>query len=139
GAGTRPRAGPPPPTAPAAAGARARGPGAARPRRAGRARAGAAAPPRGSGRRCRSGRRSSCQLVSEDVGEPHQRGPRARLHGPERDPEELRDLALGEPAPVGERDHLALPFVQLLEGTVHTPRHPALLGEVARAWLPRRL
>ena len=62
-----------------------------------------------------------------------ERRARARLDRPERDAEELGDLALREPAPVGEGDHLALALGQLLERAVHAPGDPALLGLVAGA------
>ncbi len=68
-----------------------------------------------------------------------ERAARARLHGTERNPERLGDLALREIAPVRERDHLALALRQRLERAVHPPLRPRLLGALVRAGLERRL
>src|SRR5436190_6143907 len=68
-----------------------------------------------------------------------ERRPRARLHGPKRNSELVRDLALGEVAPVGEGDHLALALGQRLERAVDAPLHPRALGALVRAGVERRL
>src|SRR5262249_56432290 len=65
--------------------------------------------------------------------------PRSRLDGPERNPQFLRDLALGEVAPVGEGDHLALALRQGLERAVDAPLDPRPLGTLVRAGLERGL
>ena len=82
-----------------------RGPEAGRPRRASRVRA-PGAPARRPRCRGRRGRRSrgSSQLLVELVGETRERAPGARLHRAERELEPVGDLALREPAPVGELD-----------------------------------
>ena len=48
-------------------------------------------------------------------------------------PSRVGDLALREVAPVGERDHLALPLRKPLERAVHLPLRPRLLGALVRA------
>ena len=74
------------------------------------------------------------ELVGE-VDDPRERAARARLDRAEGDMQKLRDLALGEPAPVRELDHRPLVLGQELDRAVHTPREPRRLGLLGRAVL----
>ncbi len=60
-------------------------------------------------------------------------GARPGLHRSERDAQEVRDLALREPAPVRELDHVPLMRRKLLERAVDAPGRPARLGALGRA------
>src|SRR4051794_40270612 len=103
---------------------RARARAEARLRRASRARCGAELPREGRRPVPRPGRSraaASCQLPLEQVGQARERAARARLHGAERDVEVLRDLALGDLAPVGELETLALLLRRLFQGAMYTP------------------
>ena len=78
------------------------------------------------------------RLPFEEIGEAGERAARPCLDGSERNVEELRNLALGETAPVGELDQLPLVVRQLCEGAMHPPGGPARLGAFRRARILRR-
>src|SRR5262249_4883922 len=121
---------------PAVRAAQAAGPAAGRPAAAARGHEGAAPPPRARGRSNRSARgipSHSLQVFAEQIGQPCQRGARARLDRAQWNTKVLGHLTLREAAPVRERDHLVLPLRELLERAVDAPGDPILLGALGRA------
>ena len=99
----------------------------------------------GRGRRCRSDRGSrsfACsEIVLEQFGQPRKPRTGTCLHGTEWDAEELGDLALRQPAPVGERDRLALALGQFLRArcgraTPSSSARPARRGRARRSPRP---
>src|SRR4029077_2266515 len=123
-----------------AAPAPAAGPEAGLPARATRGRAADEPPPRRRGPRDRgSPRTGSLDVLPQDLRQLRERCAGPGLDRPQRDAEELCDLALREAAPVRERQHLALSLRQLFQRAVDAPGDPALLGALAGAWVGRRL
>src|SRR5579862_3431031 len=78
------------------------------------------------------------KFLIQQFREPRQPRPGTCLHRTERDTQMLRDLALRQAAPVGERNRLALALGQLLQGAVHAPGEPVLLRLLCRTGLVGR-
>src|SRR5215472_15582087 len=79
------------------------------------------------------------QLLFQLAREPRERTTCSCLHGTEGNPYERGDLALRQPAPVGELDQLALLVRQRLQRRVDAPGQPAELRLLVRSRLVRRL